>query len=179
MRTAPHEVQMSNGTPCSMNAFPTMTAELARAWVDWLERLMQENQLPLSGDVSQWISAWGEAVGQIGLLNINTVGSPNPQLERSIGRHYSYGRQIGRMLDVLTPLVAANEALLQKEIGKKNLAEFNTMVSDIQTLKASHARTTDDIVRDVQSWHDHLPADQFKQRLQALRTQLDAIAPHT
>lgn len=151
-----------------------LTAELSRAWVTWLERLMQENQWPLSGDVAQWIHAWGEAVGQIGLFNINTVGSPNPQLERSIGLRYSYGRQIGRILDVLTPLVLANEALFETRMGQKRLTDFKTMVSDIQQLKQSDARTFDEIVREVSSWRENLTPQEFDQRRAALLHVLNA-----
>ena len=48
---------------------------LVLAWIRWAERLMVENRLPLSGNVDQWISAWAEAVSQIGFFNVNVAGS--------------------------------------------------------------------------------------------------------
>jgi len=166
---------MESDTPLSLNTYPQLALELSREWVNWLERLMLENKWPLSGDVSQWISAWSEAVGQIGLFNINTVGAANPQLERRIGLHYSYGRQIGRMLDVLTPLVTANEAMLEKTVGEKKLNDFTAMVSDIQQLKRLNSQTTDDIVREVNSWRESLTPDEFNQRLQGLLNRLNHL----
>lgn len=141
---------------------------LQLAWVRWAERLMLENRWPLSGNVDQWISTWAEAVSQIGFFNVNVAGSANPQLEKRIGSQYSYGRQLGRMLDVLAPLVDANEPLLRKPAGKK-LDDFRKMAADIERMKE---RPVEDVVDDVRRWRKS--AD-FRAKLEALTQQLEAL----
>jgi len=98
---------------------------------------MINNQMPFSGNVHQWIEAWGQAVGQIGLFNVNMWNSRNPATERAISTKYSYGRQLGRILDVLTPLVAENgERLCEQEMLKReDLNEFRDMVKGIYSAK--------------------------------------------
>ena len=78
---------------------------LQSAWLQWNEELLKTNKFPLSGNVDQLIKTWGEAVSQVGFLNVNVANSGNPPLERKIGSSFSYGRQLGRILDVLAPLV--------------------------------------------------------------------------
>ena len=141
---------------------------LQLAWVRWAERLMLENRWPLSGNVDQWISTWAEAVSQIGFFNVNVAGSANPQLEKRIGSQYSYGRQLGRMLDVLARLVDANEPLLRKQAGKK-LDDFRKMAADIERMKE---RPVEDVVDDVRRWRKS--AD-FRAKLEALTQQLEAL----
>lgn len=159
----------------SMNMYPQWGTELGQAWVDWLESLLHHNKLPLSGDVSQWISAWGEAVGQIGLFNINTVNSANPRLERDIGINYSYGRQLGRILDVLTPMVATYANTPEgKQLDQKKLGEFEAMVADIQKLKDAKAPSKEDIVRDVSRLTDQLTDAERDQFLKDLTKALSA-----
>ena len=141
---------------------------LQLAWARWAERLMLENRWPLSGNVDQWISTWAEAVSQIGFFNVNVAGSANPQLEKRIGSQYSYGRQLGRMLDVLAPLVDANEAMLRKQAGRK-LDDFREMTAAIERMKE---RPVEDVVDDVRRWRTS--AD-FRARLEALTQQLEAL----
>ena len=114
---------MAAGSPWQ----PDTDAPLPAAWVAWVERLMVENRWPLSGNVDQWISTWAEAVSQVGFFNFNVAGSANPALERRIGAQYSYGRQLGRMLDVLLPLVKANEAALRRDAGDEAVNQFEEM----------------------------------------------------
>lgn len=163
---------MNRESVISLNMYPQWVTELGQAWVKGATDLLAHNKLPLSGDVSQWISAWGEAVGQIGLFNINTVNSGNPRLERDIGINYSYGRQLGRMLDVLTPLVLASETKLIDEQKRK---EYLTMVDDIQKLKDAKIRTKDDIVKDVDRWRAKLTNEEFEQRRQELIGLINAL----
>src|SRR4051794_3106608 len=75
--------------------------KLHAAWLEWATGTLAANRMPLSGDVDQWIRTWGEAVSQVGLLNVNIAGSGNAALEKEIASRYSYGRQLGRILDVL------------------------------------------------------------------------------
>ena len=128
---------------------PAPYVALQWAWVHWMEGLMGNNHLPLSGNVEQWIRTWGEAVSQIGLVNVNVAGSGNPQLEKRIGSQFSYGRQLGRMLDVLVPLVKKNEATLRSDAGDKPVQEFLDMAKAIAAMKR---RGVADIVDEVSGW---------------------------
>lgn len=137
-------------------------------WTAWMGTA--QNALPLSGDVSQWIRAWGEAVGQVGLFNVNIAGAGDPQLEKRIGAIYSYGRQLGRVLDVLTPLVKANEALLREQAGDPAVDDFHDMVRRIARLKR---RDVDEIVEQVRGWRDD---GAFEPRLAELLERLQALS---
>ena len=152
---------------------------LPAAWLKWNEDLLKANKLPLSGNVDQWIKTWGEVVSQIGLVNVNVAGSGNPQLEKTITTEYSYGRQLGRMLDMLAPLVGANKELLEDKAGPKAVEDFEKMVGEIQKLKR---RSVSDIVDEVKGWSTSstFPEDLAKllQQLEQLE-QLAALSPAT
>jgi hypothetical protein len=122
--------------------------DLWTASLKWMEALMVNNQLPFSGNVTQWIDVWGRAVNQIGLFNISLDNSADPELEEEIYQDYSYGRQLGRILDVLAPIVAAQkEQLLQKDaVSARKLADFEEMVSDIQIAKSERHLSATEIV---------------------------------
>lgn len=149
---------------------PGQLAALQTAWLKWFEARLQANELPLSGNVEQWIRTWGEAVSQVGLLNVNLAGSGNPQLERKIGSHFSYGRQLGRVLNVLTPLLDANKKLFDGQKEKAALREFEDMVGQIAALKRP---SVDDIVCQVEAWRE---SPGFHQDLAELIRQLQALS---
>lgn len=166
---------MSREPVISLNLYPQWVTEIGQAWVKGATDLLAHNKLPLSGDVSQWISAWGEAVGQIGLFNINTVNSSDPRMERDIGINYSYGRQLGRILDVLTPMVASYEQ--SADAGKmdpQKLKEFKDMVAHIQRLKDAKTPSQADLVRDAKRLSAKLSHDEVQQLRQALLEALPA-----
>ncbi len=146
---------MATNRPIPADAAPAKTpADLMpifqQAWLDWMQGLARNNQLPLSGNVDQWIKTWGQSVAQVGLFNVNVANSSDPELEKEISGEFSYGRQLGRILDVLGPLVeAADSKVLNK--GDRNVDEFRTMVKRIHDLKA---RSVEDIVDDVRQWGD-------------------------
>jgi hypothetical protein len=71
---------------------------------------MPSFRLPLSGDVTQTINPWTWIFrplgGQFGFVNINLGKSGDPALEERILEDVgSYGRQIGRIGDVLKILL--------------------------------------------------------------------------
>lgn len=151
------------------------TPDLLDAWQGWARSMSQANRLPLSGDVAQWIRAWGEAIAQVGLVNINVEGTADPRFERDISRDYSYGRQLGRMLDVLLPLAEASEAALRQQIGDARYDDFTSMARDIQRRKDSRQQASiDGIVGQVSAWRDR---PQFAEQLQSLIERLQALAP--
>lgn len=105
--------------------------QTTKAMFEWQRELMKKNMFPLSGDVTQWIHAMFERIGQLGLFNISLHNSRNPDLEKSIHAKWSYGRQIGRIIDVMGDILEAYEG----EITKKGSEKLKK--ADIEKLKAS------------------------------------------
>ena len=158
--TARNEISAFDARPYS---------DLYAAWLGWLTKLLADDRMPLSGDVTQWIRAWGEAVGQIGLLNINYAGSGDPQAERRISGRYSYGRQLGRMMEVLAPYVRSHESEFTDKPDGKALKEFLHMADDIGDMKQA---SVGEIVDKVRQWRK---SPDFKSRLDDLRRGLEAL----
>jgi hypothetical protein len=169
VRLAPDDPAPAPAEPARLD--PQALASLQAAWIDWAKGMLAGNRLPLSGNVDQWIRTWGEAVSQVGLLNVNVAGSSDPQLEQKIGSRYSYGRQLGRMLDVLAPLVEANRATIEKTAGRDKVDDFRKMVGEIHDLKRQPG--VDDIVAKVSRWRD---SPTFQQDLAELLRQLGALS---
>ena len=102
---------------------------------------MPNLRLPLSGDVSQNINPWSWFLkltgSQVGLVNINLGRSADPELEeRILDEVGSYGRQLGRIGDVLgillrhVPLDGLNESEQTK------IAALRTQLAEIDRMKA-------------------------------------------
>jgi hypothetical protein len=96
-------------------------------------------KLPLSGDVTQWISpitSWWSG-NQIS-INLGESRSPDAEAEilRTVG---SYGRQLGRISDAMIVLLRhlpEGEHLSQKE--KDAIAAFKEMAKQIAGIKEAH-----------------------------------------
>jgi hypothetical protein len=102
---------------------------------------MPDFRLPLSGDVVQsinpWSWTWNLAGARFGLVNINLGRSSDPELEAQILDEVgSYGRQIGRIGDVLAILLKRLDmnALTPEEAGQ--LEDFQRQLADVERLKA-------------------------------------------
>lgn len=151
---------------------PKTLADLGDAWLAWQIALLKENRWPLSGDVTQWIRTWGEVVGQVGLVNYNITGSSDPQTEQRIGRDYSYGRQLGRIVEVLKPYLDKhkNEFKEPKEQGALN--DFLAMADEISDIKAKQ-HSVDDVLTRVKKWQND---DDFEAKRKALIKGLEALA---
>jgi hypothetical protein len=124
--------------------------------------------MPLSGNVTQSINPWtwwntavNQLGGQFGIININTMASGDPTLEREIVHNVaSYGRQLGRVIEVLTVLIDHKGALSDLSTEhQKTIADFQKMAEQIATTKEGHAPilSADDTQR-------------FLDRLMALKT---------
>ena len=142
---------------------------LQAASLQWYEDLLKTNKFPLSGNVDQLIKTSGEAGGQIGFLNVNVANSGKPPLKPKMGSSFSYGRQLGRILDVLAPLVEANASLFDDEAGAKAVKDFDDMVRTIRNLKK---RSVSDMVDDVKQWEG---SSTFQADLATLLSQLGAL----
>lgn len=69
-------------------------------------------------------------------FNINSNNSSSPQTEMDIVAKHGYGRQLGRMADVLELLIAERHAKAPKD---KRVLEFLTMKHDIDNVKQDAA----------------------------------------
>lgn len=139
-------------------------ADLGDAWLAWQIALLQGNRWPLSGDVTQWIRTWGEIVGQVGLVNYNITGSSGPQTEQRIGRDYSYGRQLGRIVEVLKPYLEKHKGDFESEQEQDALNDFLAMAEKISEIKAKQ-HSVDDVLARVMKWQDD---DDFEAKRDAL-----------
>lgn len=139
-------------------------------WLAWASPKVASERSPWSGDVTQWIRAWGEAVGQVGLFNINYAGSSDPQAERRITGRYSYGRQLGRLMEVLVPYVQKHEAEFRDGGDGRAVREFLDMAREIEAMKQT---TVEDLLAHAKKWRKD---PDFKTKLEALRRGLDEIA---
>jgi hypothetical protein len=108
---------------------------------------MPDFKLPLSGNVTQTINPrtifFNPMGGQLGLINVNLGTSSNPPVEQQVLSDVaSYGKQLGRIEDVLAVLLAhfrPERALTDAE--DKAIHDLKRMLEDIADVKSRHAAT--------------------------------------
>jgi hypothetical protein len=100
--------------------------------------LMGNVRFPLSGDVSQTINPWtwvyNMQANQIGLFNLNIdLGqSSDPDVEYKVLSVASYGKQLGRIGDVLEMLIARLPKDLELTKDERDaVSDFETMRREI------------------------------------------------
>lgn len=106
---------------------------------------MPDFRLPLSGNVAQTINPWtvffNPTGSQLGLVNINLGTSSNPAVEEQILSDVaSYGKQLGRIEDVLMVLLAhfhPRRKLTRAE--DKAVRDLKRMVEEIGEVKRRHS----------------------------------------
>ena len=99
---------------------------------------MPNVRLPLSGDVLQNINPWNWFLkaGQVGLVNINLGRSADPALEEEILEEVgSYGRQLGRIGDVLGVLLKHVRIDDLSDDEKKKIWAFEAQLAEVARLK--------------------------------------------
>jgi hypothetical protein len=101
-------------------------------------------RLPLSGDVTQAINPWNWSLkswgSQFGLVNINLGKSADPELEQQILDEVgTYGRQLGRMGDVLAVLLKHLDPKKLSEGEKKSIMAFELQLEEVARLKSRRA----------------------------------------
>jgi hypothetical protein len=105
-------------------------------------------QLPLSGNVTQSINPWTVLFNpwgnQVGLININLGLSANPPVEEEVLTDVaSYGRQLGRMQDVMVVLLKHfHPAEPLSFDDEKAIGDLKTMLTAIAQVKAKHSAQT-------------------------------------
>jgi len=155
----------------SSSSSPTDLQALQAAWLMWARDVLLDNRLPLSGDVAQWIRVWGETISQVGIVNVN-VGTQNPRLEREITSEYSYGRQLGRVLEVVDALVSQNRSALVDK-SPQVVEDFEDMVEEIRTIKQKRLVVAD--VVDMVKQRSNSPS--FENDLKRLIGELQTLLP--
>lgn len=91
---------------------------------------------PLSGDVSQWMRTWFQGASQFGFINIFVQKTPKPDLEAEVVTEVaSYGRQLGKMADVLDVLTSQLDQTQLRPEQREAIQSFKVMLEDIRRLK--------------------------------------------
>ncbi len=107
---------------------------------------------PFSGDVTQAINPWTwwlRMMSQIGFININMTQSSDPGMERQIVENVAgYGKQLGRVVEVLEALFAHTATAEWSAEQKKALGDFLDLAREIAAVKGDYiAPTTANIDR--------------------------------
>ncbi len=87
--------------------------------------------------LTQTINPWAWSFGQVGLFNINLGSSGDPKVEALILDEVgSYGRQLGRLSDVIEVLVARldRNTLTKPELDA--VEAFEQQLKDVRQVKA-------------------------------------------
>jgi hypothetical protein len=100
-----------------------------------------------SGDVmqafKQWTSLWSDMMNQVGLVNINLAQSSDAVMERRIvGNVASYGRQLGRISEVLEALLAHTDRKEWSTAQLKAFEDFRELSDRIAAEKGAHLAPT-------------------------------------
>ncbi|HEY7609934.1 MAG TPA: hypothetical protein VIF14_11935 [Alphaproteobacteria bacterium] len=109
---------------------------------------MPDFRLPLSGDVVQSINPWNWVFrplgSQIGLVNITLGNAGDPELERRILDDVgTYGRQLGRIGDVLRILVDRLEPKDLTPAERRAIDALNGQLGEIDRIKAARRAERD------------------------------------
>ena len=108
---------------------------------------MPDFKLPLSGNVTQTINPWtiffNPMGGQLGFINVNLGTSSNPPVEQQVLSDVaSYGKQLGRIEDVLAVLLAHfRPDCTLTDAEDKAIRDLKRMLEDIADVKSRHAAT--------------------------------------
>jgi hypothetical protein len=101
---------------------------------------MPDFQMPLSGNVTQTINPWTSLFSGNSLFTVNMGSSSNPPVEAQVLSDVaSYGKQLGRIGDVMLVLLAhfhPEHALTEPE--EKAIRDLRGMLTEIANVKARH-----------------------------------------
>ncbi len=103
---------------------------------------MASVRLPLSGDVSQVINpmSWTTNASQIGFFNVDLGSSGDPEIERQVIADVgSYGRQLGRIGDVLGILLQHIDKSSLSAHEAATIGDFEAQLRAVDRIKAKRA----------------------------------------
>jgi ABC-type transporter Mla subunit MlaD len=82
-------------------------------------------------------------MGQFGFININLAKSSDPEMERRIIENVAgYGKQLGRVIEVLDALLVNSATAGWSADQKKALADFLDMAREIAAVKGDYIAPT-------------------------------------
>jgi|SRR5664279_3718369 hypothetical protein len=152
-------------------------------WWSTLVQSMSAARLPGSGDLQNYqdiqTSLLRSAGDQLGFINVNTVSSADPELERDINRDVaSYGRQLGWIIDALGVVIDGH---LQKPSGDEQdaITQFDTLRKQIGAAKGPRGVAPAIVVTRWWPTSRNWPKTRSRNvdQLQRLRTALGPAAP--
>ena len=132
-------------------------------------------------DPATWMASWWRGLGLAPenltqpilpgwAITINGINSSAPQTEVEVLQHHSYGRQLGRMADVIQALL---EERGEDASSDRRFKEFIKMKREIDDIKLDAAATRIDRVRaDLAALKAARPAE-YRRLRDALRRVLD------
>jgi hypothetical protein len=71
-----------------------------------------------------------------GNVTINSTNSSAPDVEQAVVNHYSYGKQIGRMMDALQVLVKTLPAAIRNDAAIKDFVKLAAEVDKVKDIAA-------------------------------------------
>lgn len=96
---------------------------------------------PFSGDVTQAINPWSwwiNAPASYGFININTMQSADPRMEQRIVHNVaSYGRQLGRVMEVMDALLAHTDSSGWAPQELEALHDYRRLTAQIADYKSN------------------------------------------
>jgi hypothetical protein len=95
-------------------------------------------RLPLSGDVWQDINPFRWVFGpdaQFNLFSINMGRSSDPKTEQAVLEVASYGRQLGRMSEVLQAILENTNTTRYSKDQKRQIDDFKALMREIGDAK--------------------------------------------
>src|SRR6266849_6397802 len=97
-------------------------------------------KLPLSGDVTQFISPFSAFGSQFGLINITLGQSSKPEVEKDVLSDYgTYGKQIGQIGDALLVLIERMSPEMKLD-SEPAIITLTKMLDEVATIKERHDR---------------------------------------
>lgn len=114
-------------------------------WLKWLSACSAQNEWPLSGNVTQFFRAIGDM--QWGWLNYHLEGSSNADQERSILKQVSYGKELGKLMEVVAVMLKHNKGAEQGiEPGDRALYDFVDLYNKIKSTKGETPLDLNDVI---------------------------------
>lgn len=96
----------------------------------------------LNQAINPWTWWIKPSLGQMGFINIQETASGDPELERAIiEQAASYGRQLGRMSELLSVLVQRTNTDKWSESEKAVVQDFNAMAESVAATKRRRGRS--------------------------------------
>ena len=146
---------------------------------------MENFKFPLSGNVTQTINPWEFWIrslsSQMGLININNVTTSDANIEREIIEDVAgYGKQLGRVNDLLETLIANPGLENPTDKQQRSISEFQEMIEQINAVKQKWKSprkllsALDGMVHAINDLKEKHP-DQYREAINKINTGLNPV----